>query len=128
MYRSEVFFGLVLSVLVEAMRMQLEQWMEAEKPYHNPDFRLDDLRQILPINNRTYLSQLINNSYGCSFFQWVNHYRLEEAKTLMSDDPQVRLADIAQSCGFSSLTVFSRTFTRYTGLTPRDWCRSCKEP
>lgn len=111
----------------EVMRVQLEQWMATEKPYHNSDFRLDDLRQVLPLN-RTYLSQLINNSYGCSFYQWVNRYRLEEAKTLMTDQPQMKLADIASSCGFSSLTVFSRNFTRYTGLSPRDWSKSCKTP
>lgn len=104
-------------------RTQLEQWMAEVKPYRNVDFRLDDLRQILPLN-RTYLSQLINNAYGCNFFNWVNQYRLEEAKKLMIDHPEMKLTDVATYCGFSSLAVFSRAFTRYTGLSPRDWIRS----
>lgn len=109
----------------QALRAQLEQWMTTEKPYRNPDFRLDDLRAVLPLN-RTYLSQFINSEYGCSFFQWVNRYRLEEAKRLMTDLPEMKLVDVASSCGYSSLAVFSRTFTRETGLSPRDWSKSRK--
>lgn len=108
------------------LREQLEQWMAAEKPFRNPDFRLDDLREVLPLN-RTYLSQLINNEYGCTFFQWVNRYRIEEAKRLMTDYPEMKLLDIAFSCGYSSLAVFSRAFARETGLSPRDWSKMTRK-
>lgn len=111
----------------QSLRALLEQWMATEKPFRNPDFRLDDLREVLPLN-RTYLSQLINNEYGCSFFQWVNRYRLEEAKRLMTSHPDMKLLDVASSCGYSSLTVFSRAFARETGLSPREWSKSCKTP
>ena len=47
-------------------RAKLEQWMKTEKPYLNPEFRLNDLRQILPLN-RTYLSQLINAEYDICY-------------------------------------------------------------
>lgn len=109
----------------QSLRAQLEQWMATEKPYRNPDFRLDDLRQVLPLN-RTYLSQFINSEYGYSFYQWVNRYRMEEAQHLMTDHPEMKLADVASSCGYSSLMVFSRTFARETGLSPRDWSKSRK--
>jgi len=33
----------------------------------------------------------------------------------------MKLSDIASACGFSSLAVFSRTFTRQTGVSPREW-------
>jgi hypothetical protein len=49
-------------------RAMLEEWIHTEKPYLNAEFRLLDLRQVLPLN-RTYLSQLINTEYGCSFYQ-----------------------------------------------------------
>ena len=101
-------------------RATLEQWMETEKPYRNPEFRLLDLQQILPIN-RTYLSQLINTEYGCNFYQFVTNYRIEDAKRLMTEHPEWKLQDIAEQCGFSSPVVFSRTFTRETGMTPSEW-------
>ena len=101
-------------------REKLEQWMETEKPYLNPEFRLNDLRQVLPLN-RTYLSQLINSEYDCTFYQFVTNYRIEEAKRLMKEKPDLKMQDIAEQCGFSSPVVFSRIFTRETGMTPREW-------
>ena len=102
-----------------------EHWMAEEKPYLRPDFQLTDLRVILP-TNRTYLSQFINAAYGCSFFQLANRYRVEEAQRLMSAHPEMKLSDIASACGFSSLAVFSRTFTRQTGVSPREWSATKK--
>jgi AraC-like DNA-binding protein len=102
-------------------REKLEQWMETEKPYLNPEFRLNDLRQVLPLN-RTYLSQLINTEYDCTFYQFVTNYRIEEAKRLMREQPDLKMQDIAEQCGFSSPVVFSRIFARETGETPSEWC------
>ena len=103
-----------------AYRETLEAWLEQEKPYLNPDFQLTDLRQVLPLN-RTYLSQLINTEYGCSFYQWVNRLRIEEAKRLKAEHPELTLHDIAERCGLSSRQTFSRTFLRETGKTPSEW-------
>ena len=101
-------------------RETLEQWMKTEKPYLNPEFRLLDLRQVLPLN-RTYLSQLINTEYGCNFYQFVTNYRIEEAKQLMKAHPDMLMQDIAEQCGFSSPTVFARIFSREVGMTPTEW-------
>lgn len=101
-------------------RRALEQWMETEKPYLNPDFRLTDLRQVLPMN-RTYLSQFINAEYDCTFYQFVTNYRIEEAKQLMKNHPEMKLSDVATLSGFSSPVVFSRTFAKETDMTPREW-------
>ena len=101
-------------------RRILENWMNAEKPYLNPEFRLLDMRQVLPLN-RTYLSQLINTEYGCNFYQFVTNYRIEEAKRLMREHPDMKFQEIAEQCGFSSPTVFSRIFSREVGMSPREW-------
>jgi YesN/AraC family two-component response regulator len=107
----------------EAYRQALEEWMEKEKPYCNPDFKLVDLQKVLPMN-RTYLSQFIHAEYDCSFYLFVNRYRIEEAKRLMADNPDLKLADISAICGFSSPSVFSRTFTSITGQSPSDWVKN----
>lgn len=107
----------------EEYRRALEEWMEKEKPYCNPDFKLVDLQKVLPMN-RTYLSQFIHAEYDCSFYLFVNRYRIEEAKRLMADNPGLKLADISAVCGFSSPSVFSRTFTAVTGQSPSDWVKN----
>jgi len=103
-----------------ANRQLFEQWMDEKKPYLNPDFQLNDLRAVLPMN-RTYLSQFVNSEYGCSFYMLVNRYRIAEAKRLMTEQPDLKIQDIADRCGFSSRRVFSQIFTRETGTTPTEW-------
>ena len=110
------------SIIGQSESVQLlEQWMETEKPYLNKDFRLTDMMKILPMN-RTYLSQLINNEFGCNFYQYVTTYRIKEAKRLMRANPTAKMQQIAEQSGFSSATVFGRVFARETGMTPSEWC------
>lgn len=110
--------------LNDEYRRALEQWMSSKKPYLNPDFRLTDLREVLPLN-RTYLSQFINTEYGCNFYQYVTHYRIEEAKRLMRENPSIKVQEVSERSGFSSPTVFGRVFLRETGKTPREWISQC---
>ena len=105
-----------------AYKATLETWLEKDKPYLNPDFQLMDLRQVLPLN-RTYLSQLINTEYGCSFYQWVNGLRIKEAKRLKMEHPEMSAQEISQRCGFSSRRLFTQIFARETGMTPREWSK-----
>lgn len=105
-----------------AYRKTLEEWMDREKPYRNPDFKLLDLAQVLPLN-RTYLSQFIHREYDCSFYQFVNRYRIEEAKRLKRENPAMKILEASVRCGFSSPTVFSRTFTDIVGISPREWSK-----
>lgn len=112
-----------LQMTTAECREILEAWMASEKPYMNPDFRLMDLRAVLPLN-RTYLSQLINAEYGCNFYQYVTNYRIEEAKRLMREHPEMKMQEISEQCGFSSPTVFGRVFTKEVGVLPSEWCNN----
>lgn len=105
-----------------AYRAKLEQWMQEKKPYLNPNFRLIDMREVLPLN-RTYLSQLIHSEYDSTFYQFVNRYRIEEAKRLLQENPDMRIEDVASGSGFSSREVFTRVFAKETGVTPREWSK-----
>ena len=99
---------------------KLEQWMETEKPYLDPNFKLIDLMRALPMN-RTYLSEFINTTYGCTFYQFVTRYRIEEAKRIMRENSELKMADVAVRSGFSSQSAFTKIFTKETGHTPSEW-------
>lgn len=103
-------------------REKLEEWMEKNKPYLNPNFRLTDLTQVLPMN-RTYLSNFINGEYGCNFYQYATNYRIREAKRLIREHPDMKLLDVAELSGFSSAITFSRTFAREEGCSPSEWAK-----
>lgn len=102
------------------LHRKLDRWMTTEKPYLNPDFQLADLGEVLHMN-RTYISHFLKAEYGCTFYQFVNRYRIEEAKRLKLAHPDLKLEELAIRCGFSSRVVFSNVFTRETGLSPREW-------
>lgn len=103
-----------------AEQEKVEAWMQKEKPYLNPNFQLMDLRAVLPMN-RTYLSQFVNSTYGCSFYQFANAYRVEEAKQLMQAHPEMKMAEVASRSGFASQAVFSQVFSKETGVSPSNW-------
>ena len=112
----------VVDEIKKQYREHLEAWMAKDKPYRNPEFRLTDLMQVLPMN-RTYLSQFISTEFGCTFYQFVTRYRIEEAQRLMTEHPDLLLQDVSEQCGFSSPTVFGRTFSREVGMTPGEWSK-----
>ena len=104
---------------------KLRQWMESEKPYLNPEFQLMDLRAVLPMN-RTYLSRFLRDEFSCTFYQFVNKYRIEEAKRLMTEQPDLKLDEVAAQSGFSSSVILIRVFNREVGLSPKEWRKSTK--
>ena len=43
---------------------------------------------------------------------------------LKQENPEMKIADLSAHCGYSSPTVFSRTFTEIMGVSPREWAQS----
>ncbi|MDF9831078.1 helix-turn-helix domain-containing protein [Parabacteroides sp. PF5-6] len=112
---------------LEEYKSRFEEWMQTEKPYLQPEFKRSDLAEILPMN-RTYLSRLFSEGYAMSFSQVVRRYRVEEAKRLIEEKPQLTLKQLYPLCGFSSDIVFHRTFTEVTGMTPKQFKETIPPP
>ena len=73
------------------------------------------------IDERPYIvSQAINTCLRKNFFDLINSYWVEEAKTLMLDEKLAHLSmiGIALEAGFSSKTAFNTAFKKHTGMTP----------
>lgn len=103
-------------------KIDLERWMNEQKPYKNKDFKLLDVMQRLPLN-RSYISRLFNEGYGETFFDFVMRYRLEESVQLMEQHPEINIRRISELCGFSSASVFGRAFLKNKGVTPKQYRR-----
>lgn len=96
--------------------------MENNKPFLDPELTLTELAKGLNIS-RSQLSQLINDGIGDNFYDFVNKYRVEQVKKLMTD-PQMKnynLFGIALEAGFKSKSTFNLIFKRFTGLTPTEF-------
>jgi AraC-like DNA-binding protein len=93
--------------------------MAGKKKYLDPELSLKSLSEILEVNT-SYLSQIINEHLGKNFTDYVNQFRVEEAKKKLSDPKHKKssLTDIAFQSGFNSIPSFNRVFKKLTGLNP----------
>ena len=71
--------------------------------------------------HRNNISSCINNQMGCNFSQYINTYRVEHAKELMLQNPNLKLNTIAYETGFANEMSFYRNFKAITGMTPSEW-------
>jgi AraC-like DNA-binding protein len=89
------------------------------KIYKNHELKITDVSQLLG-TNRTYVSELINDKFSCSFVEFVNKYRLDEAKMLLNENPEASIQDVAEQAGFGSTGTFIRVFKNRKGLLPEN--------
>jgi len=66
------------------------------------------------------VSQVINEQLSCNFNDFINSYRVEEAKRMLNDPAMknITVASIAYDSGFNTLSAFNTAFKKFTGLTP----------
>lgn len=105
---------------------QLTNYMILNKPYLDPDITLNKLAEETKIVRRT-LSQIINDQLGQNFNDFINYYRIEEAKPLLIESSNKTILEILYSTGFNSKSVFNRAFKKHTGLTPTEFIRKYKQ-
>ncbi|WP_214072940.1 helix-turn-helix transcriptional regulator [Mucilaginibacter sp. dw_454] len=98
---------------------RLKELMVTQQLYLNPVLKVEDVAAEMLISEKA-LSNLINQYLGKNFNDYVNEYRIAEAKQQLVD-PKNRnftIAAIAFDCGFNSLTTFQRVFKQIAGTTP----------
>lgn len=97
--------------------------MENERPYLNPELKLDDLASLLGLS-RHHMSQVINQHFHKSFFDFLNEYRIKEAKLMLLDRPkdkQVLTIEVIYKVGFNNKASFYKAFKKYVGTSPSDF-------
>ncbi len=101
---------------------ELLRLMDAQKPYLNPSLTMSGLARDLRISPR-HLSQIINELFGRNFCEFINGYRIEESKRLLSDPAREgrSILDIAYDVGFNSKSTFNSAFKKQTGMKPSEF-------
>ncbi len=99
--------------------------MKAKKPFLNPELKLSDLAETLEIAPN-HLSQVINAELDKNFFDFVNEYRIEEAKRRLLDVrfEHYSILAIALDVGFNNKASFNRVFKKHTNTTPSNFVKS----
>lgn len=103
----------------------LDALMNEEHLYREANLDIISLAEKVGVN-RTYLSQYFNRNLGCSFYEYINNFRLEESLTLLAD-LDLNIDAVALRCGFSNQSVFSRTFRKRYDMSPSQWRKSLRK-
>jgi AraC-like DNA-binding protein len=73
--------------------------------------------------NPHYVSQVINQDLGTSFYDLVNQHRIAAAKEALLRTPDRTVLEIALEVGFNSKSTFNAAFRQFVGSTPTEFRR-----
>jgi YesN/AraC family two-component response regulator len=99
-----------------------------EKVFLDSDLTLEKLSKKLN-TNRSYLSQIINEHYQDNFNSFINKYRINEARHLLSENKydHISVEGVGSMVGFSSKVSFYSHFKEIIGVTPAYYRRKAYE-
>lgn len=98
---------------------RLEVYFSNEKPFLNSELKLQMVASVLKITPHT-LSQSVNENCNQNFQQYLNSYRIQEAKKILSskNNRVLTISSIAYDCGFNSISAFNTAFKKFVNKTP----------
>ncbi|MGY0569802.1 AraC family transcriptional regulator [Bradyrhizobium sp. RDM12] len=73
--------------------------------------------------SRFHFCRAFKESTGLAPHAWLRQHRLDQAMTMLRDDPNTSVASVAAALGYASQTAFAAAFKRLAGETPSDWRR-----
>ncbi len=88
-----------------------------EENFRDPSLTIEKVCEDLGISV-SYLSLLFKKEWNTTYIKVLTKVRIDRAKDLL-DHSDMKIADIADSCGFSDVSYFSHSFKKQTGVSPR---------
>lgn len=98
---------------------RVDNWIKTDG-YVQQGLTIKELSEIF-YTNRTYLSAYIKTTYKMTFREWITSLRLEYAKNILKEHPEINIQKLAESSGFLSRSNFIKSFTEKEGCTPGKW-------
>lgn len=106
-------------------KVRLEEVMRDRQLFLRSDLTLPKLAKAVGCSVN-HLSQVINSGFGVSFFDYLNQFRIDHARRLLSrlDSQNNAILNIAFTVGFNSNSAFYAAFKKCVGQTPAQYRRS----
>lgn len=96
---------------------RLLAFMTTSEPYLDSELSLAALSDQVAMTPRE-VSELVNQSLGLHFFDFVNGYRVRKAQELLLATPRRSVLEVLYTVGFNSKSSFNTAFKKHAGLTP----------
>lgn len=101
------------------------KFMDSEKPYLKSNITLDALSESIDIPARE-LTAIFNGHFKMNFYEFINNYRIKEAKEILKTDKEQTISDVFLAVGFNSKSVFNTFFKKNTEMTPSEFRNQIK--
>ncbi|WP_298902830.1 helix-turn-helix domain-containing protein [uncultured Psychroserpens sp.] len=107
---------------------QLINAVQIEKLHLKHNLKIKDLSVAINIPSH-HISQVLSERMEMSFYEFINMYRVEEAKRLFKNGTASKLSiqAIGEECGFGNKTSFYRAFKKFTNQTPTAYMNTITE-
>jgi len=107
---------------------RIEAYMRESKPYLKTSITFESLSELLDVPPRE-LSATLNRHFKVNFYEFINNYRIEDAKCLLKSEAYKgkTITEIFTEVGFNSKSVFNTFFRKAEGMTPSEY-RKTKSP
>lgn len=112
-----------------AILKDLNNLMKGEnKPFLNEKISMAEIAKILEVSTQQ-ISQVVNEKTGLNYNDYVNTFRIEEAKMILlsSSFSKLTIDAIAQKSGFGSKSAFYAAFKKHNGNTPKEFIAASEE-
>ena len=81
-------------------------------------YAIEELAHLIGIN-RTKLQRLFKEIHGTTIYRYIADLRMDRAVTLLSGNPDIKIAEVAREIGYKNANHFSTAYKRRFGMLPR---------
>lgn len=111
-------YSLLEGLDLEEQKQKLERLMNQERIFLDEELRLPTLASEMKLSVHC-LSALLNEFIGKSFNEYVNEFRIAEAKKMLLEEMDRSVLSIGLAVGFNSYSAFLRSFVKSELQTPK---------
>jgi len=107
---------------IEEKIKTLETFMSEEESFLDAELTIQNLALQIGFPQKE-LSTLINQHLGKHFFDFINEYRIQKAKSILEnpESKEVTVLEILYQVGFNSKSSFNTAFKKQCQLTPIEY-------
>jgi len=91
--------------------------IEFMRARYKDDISISDMAETFRLNP-TYMSRIFKRQTGTTPTRFLTELRINHAKKMISDNPDLEIKEIASALGFVDQGYFSRLFKKETGMSP----------
>ena len=118
-------YGIHAMELFDSEKEEKSEIYEKAISYINEHYTESDLNVARVSENigvtAIYLAYIVKQNSGVKLSEYIAKLRIDKAKNLLDNAPEMKVEDVAKMSGFWQNRTFYYTFKKYTGLTPTQY-------